>query len=187
MNKKIMSINPAADFARYGTGAIAFHWAVAIFILFLGLQGYLIDSMPRATKLWWDNLHVAVGSIFAVLLIARIVWRATHRPPELPAETGALIRVSAHAVHMLLYVTMIFAVVVGFVNAFSRGWGIDFGVFHLSPMMLSDRSITRPFDRLHTYSTYFLLALAAGHALAALWHHFIKRDTVLLRMWPENR
>jgi cytochrome b561 len=29
-----------------------------------------------------------------------------------------------------------------------------------------------------------LFALAGVHALAALWHHFIRRDGVLRRMWP---
>ena len=170
--------------SSYGTPAIAFHWAMAILIAFLGVEGYLIDSMPRASREWWISLHVGVGAIVAFLLVGRIAWRATHRPPELPAQTHSLIRIAANAVHMLIYATMLFVMLAGFVNIFSRGHGIDFGIFQVPPIMTADRTVARPFDRMHAYSAYFLLALAGTHMLAALWHHFIARDTVLLRMWP---
>jgi cytochrome b561 len=37
---------------------------------------------------------------------------------------------------------------------------------------------------LHGYLAYALFGLAAAHILAALWHHFVRRDGLLARMWP---
>jgi cytochrome b561 len=173
--------------SRYGTGAIAVHWTMAILVAFLGSQSYLSHAMSHGSRGALLNLHIGVGVVVAVLLIGRIAWRATHRPHELPDETTPFVRISALAVHMLLYATMLFVVVVGLVNVFSRGHGIDFGIFHVPPLMAADRAITRPINRMHSYSAYFLLTLAGAHMLAALWHHFVARDTILLRMWPARR
>lgn len=171
----------------YGTGAIAVHWTMAILVAFLGSQSYLSHALSHGSRGTLLNLHIGIGVAVAVLLIGRIAWRATHRPPELPDETSPIVRISAFAVHMLLYATMLFVVIVGLVNVFSRGHGIDLGFFHVPPLMTADRAITRPFNRMHTYSAYFLLALAGLHMLAAFWHQFVLRDSLLSRMWPARR
>ena len=40
---------------------------------------------------------------------------------------------------------------------------------------------------LHAYGAYLLIALVGLHALAALRHHFVLRDDILLRMMPRMR
>jgi cytochrome b561 len=37
---------------------------------------------------------------------------------------------------------------------------------------------------IHELGANLILALAALHAAAALWHHFVRRDNVLTRMLP---
>jgi cytochrome b561 len=41
------------------------------------------------------------------LVLLRILWRATHRPPAMPGSFGALERFAAHAAHGALYVLMV--------------------------------------------------------------------------------
>ena len=82
---------PAADHAgpaRYGSGAIGFHWTVAALIVFLGALGLLFDDIPKESRPFWINVHGCVGLIYFALVIARLVWRATHTPPELPSDVG---------------------------------------------------------------------------------------------------
>lgn len=40
---------------------------------------------------------------------------------------------------------------------------------------------------IHTLAMWALLALVAVHALAALYHYFVRRDGVLQRMLPAGR
>ena len=169
---------------RYTGGANAYHWLMAALVIFLLVQGYAIDLGPNATKAWWVNLHSAVGVVVTLLLLGRIVWRVGHRPPDLPDGTSALIRISSHAAHMLLYFLMIVVCISGFVNIFARGRGIDFGVFQFPPIMASDRSITRPADVSHLWLAYALGALAVLHIAAAVWHQWIVKDRLMLRMMP---
>ena len=74
--------------ARYGAGAVAFHWTVAGLIVFLGALGLLFDEIPREARPFWINVHVCVGLIYFALVIARLLWRATHKAPPLPPGVG---------------------------------------------------------------------------------------------------
>ena len=170
--------------ARYTGRAIVYHWTMAALILFLLAQGYAIDLGPSATKAWWVNLHSAVGVVVTLLLLARIVWRIGHRPPDLPDGTSALVRASSHAAHMLLYALMAVVCLSGFVNIFARGRGIDFGLFHFPAIMASDRSITRPADTTHIILSYSMAALVLLHVAAAVWHQWFLKDRLMLRMMP---
>jgi cytochrome b561 len=59
----------------------------------------------------------------------------------------------------------------------------------MAPVPMSDGSRERAavLKVIHRYGAWTLLALVAGHAGAALRHHFIQRDGVLLRMIPRFR
>ncbi len=172
---------------RYSGGAIAYHWIMAVLIGFLWIQGYAIDLGPNATKAWWVNLHSAVGVIATLALFGRIAWRVGHRPPDLPTGTTPLVRISSHAVHMLLYALMLVICISGFLNIFARGRGIDFGFFQFPAIMASDRAITRPADTAHKYLAYATFALTILHILAALWHQLFLKDHLLLRMMPGKK
>jgi cytochrome b561 len=60
----------------------------------------------------------------------------------------------------------------------------DFGLFRVNFGIPSNRAIFHPTEDIYGYMAYALFALAGIHALAALWHHFIRHDGVLERMWP---
>jgi hypothetical protein len=63
----------------------------------------------------------------------------------------------------------------------------DFGLFRIDPQVRSDRPIFHPTEDIHGYLAYALFGLIGLHALAALWHHFVRHDRVLLRMFPGHR
>jgi cytochrome b561 len=74
--------------ARYGAGAVTFHWTVAGLIVFLGALGLLFDEIPREARPFWINVHVCVGLISFALVIARLLWRAAYKAPDLPPDVG---------------------------------------------------------------------------------------------------
>jgi hypothetical protein len=62
----------------------------------------------------------------------------------------------------------------------------DFGLFRVNFGIPSNRAIFHPTEDIYGYMAYALFALAGIHALAALWHHFIRHDGVLLRGVPRR-
>ena len=173
--------------ARYPAGAIALHWMMAVLIVVVGVLGLLHDSWPKQTQAFWINLHALIGLLVFALLLTRMAWRRQHPPPALPADCGALSRRLSPPVHRLLYVLMFIIPILGIVTFIWHGRVFDFGLFRVNFGVPKNRAVFQPTELVHGYLAYALFGLASLHALAALWHQFVRRDGVLLRMWPRAR
>jgi cytochrome b561 len=170
--------------ARYDGGAVAFHWTVAALIVFLGALGLLFDDIPKEARPFWINVHVCTGLVYFALVVARLLWRARHKAPDLPPDTGEFSRRTSVAVHHLLYLLMLLIPVVGVVARVWHGRAFDYGLFQLNFGVASNPAVFHPAERIHQLLAYALFALAGLHAAGALYHHFVRRDGVLLRMMP---
>src|SRR5580700_1308225 len=175
---------PATSIRRYTPTAVSLHWIMAALILFSAALGLLLDDWPKASKLFWINIHAQVGLLVLALLLARIWWRRTHTPPELPAEVIEISRRVSHPAHLLIYAVMLITPLVGIVAFVWHARVFDFGLFTIDFGVKSNGPVYHQAEDIHLWLTYGLLALVTGHAVAALWHHFVSRDTVLLRMLP---
>lgn len=67
-----------------------------------------------------------------------------------------------------------------------HGRVFNFGLFRINLDIRSNRAILHPTEDIHGYLAYALFVLAGIHAGAALYHHLIRRDDVLRRMWPRS-
>jgi cytochrome b561 len=172
---------------RYDPGAIRFHWSMFALVVVVGTLGLLHDSWPRATQSFWINIHALLGLLVWLLLMARFWWRRKHRPPPLPPEAGALSQRLARPVHLLLYLLLFVIPIFGIVTFIWHGRVFDLGLFKVDFGVAKNRAIFHPTEEIHMYLAYALFTLAALHALAALWHQLVRRDGVLLRMWPRTR
>lgn len=176
-------VRPMAS-ATYDAVSRSLHWSMATLIVVAFALGLTVDLFPKS----WDHAlvetHKIIGTAILLLLFARFGWRLTHRAP-LPAEGPALLALVARAGHAALYLAMLIVPVLGLVYAVRRGQGLDFGLFTLPPLQAAEpRAITRPIRTWHEWAAYALIALACLHAVAACWHHFIRKDGVLQRMLP---
>jgi superoxide oxidase len=163
---------------------MAFHWIMAVLVVFVGVLGLLHDSWPKGTQAYWINVHALVGLLVWVLLMARFRWRQRHPPPQLPAHAGALAQRLSSPLHRLLYLLLFVIPILGIVTFIWHGRAFDFGLFKVDFGVAKNRAIFHPTEDVHGYLAYTLFTLVGVHAFAALWQHFVRRDGVLLRMWP---
>ncbi|HEY4403691.1 MAG TPA: cytochrome b [Xanthobacteraceae bacterium] len=175
------SMRPSSS---YSPVAITLHWIMAALILYAGIHGLLLDGWAKETKLFWINIHALVGLSVLALLLVRMWWRWNHAPPELPADVSEFSRRVSHPAHLLIYALMFVTPIVGIVAFVWHGRVLNFGLFTLDLGVKSNGPVYHQAEDIHLWLTYGLFALIAGHAVAALWHHFIDRDTVLTRMLP---
>jgi cytochrome b561 len=180
------SPHPLRSGGRYRSGAIAFHWAMFVLVVVVGVLGLLHDSWPRQTQAYWINVHALIGIALWLLLLARFGYRLRHAPPPLPPEIGAFSRRFSSPVHFALYALMFIIPIIGVVTFVYHGRVFHFGLFDIDFGIKKNRAIFEPTEDIHGYLAYALFALAGLHALAALWHQFVLHDGVLARIWPSR-
>jgi cytochrome b561 len=169
---------------RYGAGAVAFHWAMFVLVVIVGVLGLLHDDWPKQTQGFWINVHALIGLLLWFVLIARFWWRSRHAPPALPMGIGGFARRFSSPVHLALYALMFITPILGFVTFIFHGRSFDFGLFQIDFGVKKNKSIFGPTEGIHGYLAYALFVIAGLHALAALWHQFYLHDGVLGRMSP---
>ena len=169
---------------RYTPPAIVLHWLVALLIFAAFPLGVYMHELPLSPgKLKLYSYHKWIGVTVFVLAVMRLSWRATHRPPPLPASMPAWERFAAESVHYLLY-ALIFAIPVsGWLMSSAKGMQtVWFGVLPLPDLIGKDKELGDLLHEVHEALNYALLGLLLAHAGAALKHHFIQHDDILARM-----
>ena len=174
---------------KYTATAMLVHWAMAIGLIgmfFFGL--YMADLPVSPAKLKYYSWHKWAGVTLFALLAFRIVWRATHRPPELPMHMSRGEQFIAHAGHAALYLLMIAVPLSGWLMSSAKGFQtVWFGVLPLPDLLAKDKALGNLLETVHVVLNYTLIAVLLGHVGAALKHHFIDRDDVLIRMLPRRK
>jgi cytochrome b561 len=167
----------------YDARTIALHWASAALVLCLWIVGQCLDFFPKGTpRMAALSVHITLGLLLAALLVARVAWRLSGGTRLAAADAGVLGRLAVGA-HGLLYVLLGAAVAVGIACVWIRGdtW---FNIVTVAAFAPGNKSLRHNAVELHGLIANSLLALAAVHAAAAAWHHRVRKDGVLRRMWP---
>jgi cytochrome b561 len=127
--------------------------------------------------------HRSIGVTIIPLVVLRIIYRWTHPPLPLPTEIPAIQKLAAHATHWGLYVLLIVQPFTGWIATSAyRAPIIVFGLFELPPIWPENRALSEQLFFVHTMTGLAIACLATAHIGAALYHHFVRRDRVLLRM-----
>jgi cytochrome b561 len=179
---------------RYTVVAIILHWVMALGILALAAIGLLMVHvhMPLARKFQLYQLHKSIGITILLAAVLRVLWRVWHKPPELPAHMQALEKLAARGGHLALYFFLFALPLSGWALVSASVLSIPTHLYGVIPWphlpVLSTLHDKRPVEAIlklvHGYGAWTLLALVAGHAGAALRHHFLRGDDVLWRMIP---
>ena len=171
---------------RYTRTAIALHWIAAVLIIGnLSWGLYMVSLEFSPAKLKYYSWHKWTGVTIFVLAAARLLWRLRHPAPALPAHMPTWESRAAHASHILLYVLFFAGPLTGWFFSSAQGFQtVWFGVLPIPDLIGKDRELADVLKTVHRSTVYTLGVLIAVHAVAALKHHFLDRDDVLVRMLP---
>lgn len=179
-------MKPAIPEPSWSSIAKFLHWLVALLIFTQFALGWLAVTWRMSpAKLDLFIWHKSTGMLILVLVVLRLVWRGVAPAPPLPAPMPRWERAVAHASHALLYLVMLGMPLTGWIV--SSASGVPFKMFRripLPPIVGADKHIADLASLAHFSLGVLLAALLVVHIAAALRHHFIQRDNVLLRMLP---
>jgi cytochrome b561 len=164
----------------------AMHWITVVLLLGAYSAAWMIDTDISSAET--DRLVMPHRSFGITILLAtglRLAIRQHARVPPLPPDVPAIQRSAAYASARLLYLTVILQTVLGLIGSMLYGDRIVlFGGVALPFALPVDRALARQVFQPHGVRAWLLLAQIGLHVMAALYHHFVRKDEVMAGMLP---
>jgi cytochrome b561 len=174
------------DRTQYDPVARTLHWLTAVLVLLQFGLSQIWGFLPRPERHLLIVAHMSFGILLSVVIVTRITWRLMPGH-QAPASKSGWVELAAKAVHYLLYGLLAAEAVLGFVWRWSEGQEMSFfGLLISPPFARFSKPAHGVVEDLHTWLGWGIIIVAAGHALAALYHHFVLHDDVLRRMLPRR-
>lgn len=171
---------------RYGAVAQAFHWATAILVLitFIYGPGGSEQRVYSPARDFDRQLHETLGLCVVALVVMRLLWRTVDTRPD-PPQVARWMRNAAVAVQGALYLLLFALPITAITGAWLEGHPLTLlmGV-KISPLIGLSHDVGATIADIHTWLGDAILWLAGLHALAALYHHRVLKDGVLVAMLP---
>lgn len=171
---------------RYGNITQSLHWVTAIlvvsaFVLGLGGSEQSVYSPDRDFE---RQLHETLGVAVFGLTFLRLAWKLIDSSP-VPAPAPRWMEVTSKLVQGTMYLLLFAVPATAIAGAWLEGHPITLlAGLHLAPPMGVSHELGKTFANAHTFLGDAIIWIAAAHALAAIYHHFILKDRVLVTMLP---
>ncbi len=174
--------------SRYGWPHQLAHWLMAAVIIGMFAVGLYMEDLPLGPeKLKLYGIHKSVGSLLLAAVVLRYCWRLMNPVPSLK-HMAKIEQLGAHLGHYALYGLMLALPLSGWLMSSAAGFPVSvFGWFTLPDLIAPDRELSTLLKEAHELLGFTIILTASGHVAAALFHHFIKKDTVLRRMLPWSK
>jgi cytochrome b561 len=172
--------------SRYGPVAQAFHWVTVILVLvaFFYGPGGSEQRVYLPARDFDRQLHETLGMCVFVLAVMRVLWRRVDTQPD-PPPVSRWMGIAAKAVQGVLYLVLFALPLSAIAGAWLEGHPVTLlaGVT-IQPLLGLSHDVGAKIAVLHVWLGNAILWLAGFHALAALYHHIVLKDGVLVTMLP---
>jgi cytochrome b561 len=164
-----------------------FHWILGVAIIGMIAYGWWMNHFTaRADRFFYRSIHADIGYVVLLLTVIRLIWRGVNPTPPLPDDMPYWQRIVGRVTHVLLYLVTILVAMLGWAMSGARppdqNYASWFGLFKVPQFTSPDKVGAGAYEDRHILFAYVLLALIVLHVAAAVWHHFIRRDRVAIRM-----
>jgi cytochrome b561 len=184
---EVTQVAAGDDGTVYDNFTVTLHWLTVLLVLAQFALAETWSWFPRPTRHLMIVTHMSFGIILTAVIAIRIAWRLTPGH-QLPPAVSGWTELAAKAVHYLLYVMLAAEAVLGFLLRWSGNESMSFfGLLIAPPFAPFSKPAHHLVGEIHNLNGWAIIILAAGHAAAALYHHYGLHDRVLSRMLPTVR
>ncbi len=171
----------------YGLVAILLHWLIAVGLVALFASGLWMTTLDYYHPWYHDApaLHISVGVVVTLLVLLRIFWSLFSQSPQQLA--GRVSMLMAQTMHVFLHLLPLLITVSGYLMVTAEGQGAAvFSLFELPPLLEAASERADSAGKFHPWLAWGLMILTLAHATAAVFHHVVLHDAVLVRMFGKN-
>jgi superoxide oxidase len=170
--------------ARYSSLVISLHWL--IFLLMIAIYATMEfrgifekGSEPRELM---KAIHFMLGASLLFLVIIRIAARIFSTTPEIVPPLKPQLKIVSKLMHLALYILMIAMPISGWLMLNANGKAVPFFGLELPIVIAENKALGEQLHDLHEIGATVGYVLIGLHTAAALFHHYVMKNNVLLRM-----
>jgi cytochrome b561 len=172
----------------YDRLSVLFHWATLALLVaaFATIEGRVLFEKGTAIRTFAKESHYVLGLLVLFVTLARLTHRLGNgaRPAIHPAPSAPMMLV-AHVMAALLYAALLITPVLGVLTVQVLGDQINLGFgLSLPALVTPGPEVGKSLQSLHSFVGDTMYVLIGAHAVAALLHHLLFRDTTLVNMAP---
>ena len=171
---------------RYGSLSISMHWLMLLLLVAIYACIELRENFPKGSELReaLKTWHYMLGLCVFALVWLRLIFRWIAPEPLIQPPAPHWQMMAAKLMYATLYLFMIGMPLLGWLILSADGKTIPFFGIQFPALVATDEHLAEMLEEIHETvgdAGYFLIGV---HALAALYHHYVRRDNTLLRMLP---
>lgn len=169
------------------------HWIMFALVAAAYVLINLHHATARGTFIhgFTEHAHMVVGLLVLVLIMPRFWIRRKHGAPPIEPPMARWAHWLARVTHWALYAFLLVQPLLGLTYREVQGRGVTLLGATIIPAFFADhgnRELAKQIFSFHAVIGtvfYFVIGL---HILAALWHHYLRRDNTMTRMLgPQQR
>lgn len=171
---------------RYNAIAQGLHWITAILVLvaFIYGPGGSEQRVYAASRDFERQIHETLGVAVLALTAIRILWRMVGIRPD-PVPVARWMGAAAKLVQFVLYMLLFAVPLTAITGAWLEGHPLTLlASIRIPPVLPQAHATGELVAEIHTWLGDAILWVAGLHAVAALYHHFLLKDHVLVSMLP---
>ena len=168
--------------SSYGNISKLLHWLIAVLIICMLVFGYFLEDVPKAYQSFAYNSHKLIGLTILTLMLLRLLWALVNVKPASPPGTKPWERVAEHVMHWSLYLFVICMPIAGWLGSVAAGHAPSLGNMKIELPIAENKVLADAAFDVHNTFAIIIIVLVSMHFLAALFHHYIRKDNVLRRM-----
>lgn len=167
------------------------HWftLLALIVIYASTELRELSFVSESNEMthFVKACHYSVGLLVFFMVLFRLALKVYSLSPEIYPPLDKKTALMAKAGHSGLYAFMIGMPLCGWFYLSSRGLPIDFFGISLPALCVKHTDWIANIKYIHYNAGTMGYVLIAGHAGAALFHHYIRGDNTLMRMLPFKR
>lgn len=177
-------MNTTSD--RYTYKARWFHWAMAVLIVLAYTLILSRTQLERGSQMrtFVVQTHFWVGILVLIMAFFRVAERRRHTPPGITPPLEGILRSAATLSHYLLYAFLFIQPLLGLFTVLIEKGSLPIPLTQLlipSPFPVSE-DYAESLEDIHKLLGTIFYYVIGLHVVAALWHHFVRKDNTVKRM-----
>ena len=172
--------------SQFGGLTKLLHWSIFLFMCTQFYLAYARDFFEEGApeKIQYIMLHKSIGVLILILGLSMVAWRHLGQRPSYPRDVAPWEKYLSKITHLLLYLLLFGMALSGMLMSMLSGYGVKFFGWGLPNFFEVNKPLAGIFHDTHELLAWGLTFFVTLHVLAALFHHFIRKDNILKRMLP---